>query len=547
MFKKAVQRGRSQRGGDAYVFSVRGAPERRENNAGGLFQHPAMAITFIQNDPLDQGPLGPRRKRPRPDPPSVRARFSHAATIPEGHYARDTPEFLFWQCREAALAALETWALMAQPLSRWANDANLLTLSPDHGQGLNASYDRTTLSFFRWTTGSKTTASGASTDAVAHEVGHALLDAIRPDLWGSAYTEVAAFHEAFGDCLALLVGWCDAPTRQALLRNGSALRQPNFLEALAEDVADGIRREHGTGHPNSLPRRALNTLQWEFPVNLPTIGSSAELTSEPHSFSQVFTGCFYDMVCNIFDTGSSQDIAGLRRAALAAGTLLIVAAKTAPESMRFFQAVGRAIILADTELNGGASHQAIRDAFAAHNVLLGSSAMLAPTAALAGGAPRFARDSRKATLATATQRDLLKRIRGPAKGTLFAIRLKVGGKTVAKAVHRRPVRLDALDKRLKKVVVMASESVLVGRSGTRAAVLGQLPEESATREEATTFVRTLLKHNAITLAKPTAKRVKKRRAGAKSKPSSSVATHKVQTQGKTKVLVRTHFTCGATS
>ena len=503
-----------------------------------------MSITFIQNDPLDQSQLGPRRKRPRPDPPSLRAQFTYAAAIPEGNYGQDTTEFLFWQCREAALASLETWALVAQPLSRWANGANLLTLSHDHGQALNASYDRTKLSFFRWATGPKTTASGASTDAVAHEVGHALLDAIRPDLWGSAYTEVAAFHEAFGDCLALLIGWCDAPTRRALLRNGSSLRRPNFLESLAEDVADGVRREHGPGHPNSLPRRALNTLQWEFPVNLPTMGSPSDLTSEPHSFSRVFTGCFYDTVCNLFDAGSSQGTAGLRRAALTAGTLLIAAAKTAPEHMRFFQAVGRAMILADTDLNGGAHHQAIRDAFAAHNVLLGSSAMLAPTAALAGGAPRFARDSRKATLATTTQRDLLKRIRGQAKGTLSAVRLKVGGKTVAKAVHRRPVRLDALDKRLKKVVVMASESVLVGTSGTRAAVLGQLPEESATREEATTFVRTLLKHQSIIMTKPAAKRVKKRRAGAKSKPSSSVATHKVQTQGKTKVLVRTHFTCG---
>jgi hypothetical protein len=501
-----------------------------------------MTITFIPNDPLDQGLLEPRRKRPRPDPPSVRARFSYAAAIPEDHYARDTPEFLFWQCREAALAALETWALVAQPLLRWANDDNLLALGHDHGQGLNASYDRATLSFFRWTTGSKTTASGASTDAVAHEVGHALLDAIRPDLWGSAYTEVAAFHESFGDCLALLVGWCDAPTREALLRNGSALRQPNFLESLAEDIADGIRRELGAGHPNSLPRRALNTLQWEFPVNLPTMGSPSELTSEPHSFSRVFTGCFYDTVCNLFDAGSSRDSAGLQRAARTAGTLLIAAAKTAPEGMRFFQAVGRAMILADTEWNSGANHQAIRDAFAAHNVLLGSSAMLAPTAALAGEAPRFTRDRRKATLATTTQRDLLKRIRGPAKGTLSVVRLKIGGKTVAKAVHQRPVRLDALDKRLKKVVVLASESVLVSRSGTRAAVLGQLPEERATQEEATTFVRTLLKHRSITLTKPTAKRVKKRRTRPKAKPPMP-ATHKVQRKGKTKVLVRTQFNC----
>ncbi|MET0516901.1 MAG: hypothetical protein ABW047_16425 [Nitrospiraceae bacterium] len=499
-----------------------------------------MAITFIQNDPLDLSPLAPRRKRPRPDPPMLRARFSYAAGIPEGHYAQDTPEFLFWQCREAALAALETWALVAQPLSHWANGVDSLTLHHDRGQGLNASYDRADLSFFRWRTGPKTTVSGASTDAVAHEVGHALLDAIRPDLWGSAYTEVAAFHEAFGDCLALLVGWCDAPTRQALLRNGSSLRQPNFLESLTEDVADGIRREHGTGHSSSLPRRALNTLQWEFPVNLPAMGSPAELTSEPHSFSRVFTGCFYDTVCNLFDADSSHGAPGLRRAAHTAGTLLIAAAKTAPEDMRFFQAVGRAMILTDTDLHGGAHHQAIRDAFAGHNVLLGSSAMLAPTAALAGIPPRFTRGSRRATLAKTTQRDLLKRIHGLAEGILPAIRLEVGGKTVAKAVHQRPVRLDTLDKRLKKVVAMASESVLVGMSGRRAAVLGRLPEEKATQDEATTFVRTLLTHKSITLTKPKARTKKGRRVARKTQSPLPAATHRV----KERVLIRTQFFCG---
>ena len=39
MLKKAVQQDRSERRGEAYA-SVRRASERRENAAGGLFQHP---------------------------------------------------------------------------------------------------------------------------------------------------------------------------------------------------------------------------------------------------------------------------------------------------------------------------------------------------------------------------------------------------------------------------------------------------------------------------------------------------------------------------
>jgi len=40
MLKVAVQQGRSERRGEAYA-SVRWASERCENDAGGLFQHPA--------------------------------------------------------------------------------------------------------------------------------------------------------------------------------------------------------------------------------------------------------------------------------------------------------------------------------------------------------------------------------------------------------------------------------------------------------------------------------------------------------------------------
>ena len=54
-----------------------------------------MSITFIQNDPLDQGQLGPRRKRPRPDPPSLRAQFTYAAAIPEGNYGQAPRNFSF--------------------------------------------------------------------------------------------------------------------------------------------------------------------------------------------------------------------------------------------------------------------------------------------------------------------------------------------------------------------------------------------------------------------------------------------------------------------
>ena len=101
--------------------------------------------------------------------------------------------------------------------------------------------------------------------------GHALLDAVRPELWESVYTEPAAFHEAFADCMALLVGLFDAASRQALLRAaGCARRTSSRASPRTWPRASGPST--APTDPQSLPRRALNTLQWEIPVNLPPFG-----------------------------------------------------------------------------------------------------------------------------------------------------------------------------------------------------------------------------------------------------------------------------------
>jgi hypothetical protein len=39
---------------------------------------------------------------------------------------------------------------------------------------------------------------------VCHELGHALLDSFKPQLFDAASIEVAAFHESFGDMSAIL-------------------------------------------------------------------------------------------------------------------------------------------------------------------------------------------------------------------------------------------------------------------------------------------------------------------------------------------------------
>src|SRR5574341_895410 len=505
-----------------------------------------MTINFIPNDPLSQDVITMRRKDPLPDRPEDLAGFTYKGVtiegetkIPlEGEYELGTQEFLYWQCREAALAAIKVWETLDAPITQWAraDDRKKLRLIPLYASNeINAYYSGNSLLFYKYTTlDNKTTYTGASTDVVSHETGHAFLDVIRPDLWNSPLLESNAFHEAFADCISLLAALSDEKMRKAVLPE---VDSPNFVEALGEDIADGIRRLYEsiptedpwreTLHNGTAPRNALNNLIWQLPESLQPVGPPSELVNEIHSFARVFTGCFYDTLRNIFASLRNQDETGLWTAAQTAGKLLIAGTRNAPEDPRFYQSVGRAMILADEQLNGGVNHIAIRNAFSRHGIALGSSSMLAPIAGLAGTTPRLGAAAKGIILPPETRKDLLGRIKASPNARLNVTVVNIGGKQIAQAVHYREVPLGKLDKRLKGVVAFAAEPVLVGTSGNKAAILGSLPEATTTNNEVNVFVESLLKHNSISFSR--AEKVGK--------------THAVRPQKGKKVLTRIQFAC----
>jgi hypothetical protein len=152
------------------------------------------------------------------------------------------------------------------------------------------------------------------------------------------------------------------------------------------------------------------------------------------------------------------------------------------------------MVKADEQDNAGANRDAIKSAFEDHGIPLGTGAMLAPVAALAGAAPEI--KAAAVSLGAAAKKDLRARI-GAAGGKMAMSALRIGGEAVAEIVHQRLVPLDRLDKKLKGVVARPPEPVLVGASGGRAAILGALPEPAATADKVETFVRSLLNQGAI--------------------------------------------------
>lgn len=505
-----------------------------------------MPILYFPNDPEARGQRTPRTIRPSRNRAAGRAGFAFG-TMPKAQpWPADSDAFLRWQCREALLRAVSAWEKIAGPLRRWQHGTRL-RVDADIGEELNAYYDRESVGYAhqRSARNGRLRRFAASVDVVAHEAGHAFLDALRPELWDSNLPEPNAFHEAFGDCVAILTALADRDLRRALLAADPKLARANFVETLMESLANGIRDEV-PGHNAAKPRRGRNRHRWTFFTSLPADGGPGVLIADSHSFGQVFVGCFYDTLRNIFLAGRRHDEAALWSAARTAGRLLARAARKAPHGPRFFQSVGRAMTLEDDALSGGRHHEAIRLAFKAHGILLGSVAALAPRAMLEGPAPKAAVGG-PTVMAKSTLEDLRARLSLPPGAALRMRSYELGGRRVTEACHEREVPLTGLSERLQGVVAIGVEPTLVGAENRRAAVLGALPDAQMTTDEVRAFVRGLVARGAIAYdeaaRRAAARRTTRRGRGAVASPRAA-PTHAVVQEGGKPVLKRLRYACG---
>jgi hypothetical protein len=210
-----------------------------------------------------------------------------------GIYQPGTSQFRYWTAAEALRRGADFWATRI-PLTKWQVGATLPVLL-DEGLDLNAYYDRKALNFFHGPSPGGIVYSGESPDIVCHEMGHAILDSFKPQLWGAASHETAAFHEAFGDMSAILSALQLPSLRASILSDTHGHLYTNSrLSRLAEQLGAAIRAQQPDAVNPDCLRNAVNSFVYQNPVNLPLSAPAAQLSSEPHSFSRVFTGAFFE-------------------------------------------------------------------------------------------------------------------------------------------------------------------------------------------------------------------------------------------------------------
>jgi hypothetical protein len=279
-------------------------------------------------------------------------------------HAPKTPQFRYWTAADALARGVQFWSRVLPAGTRWFTGA-ALPVTLDAGEDLNAYYDRVGLSFFHRRIRGEELFSGESPDVVCHELGHAVLDAIRPELWDTATAEAAAFHEAFGDVSALLCNLQLESVRRAVLsETGGRLYQSSSLSRIAEQLGWGIRQAMPDQTDRDCLRNAVNRFFYRDPNALPPTGPAASLTSEPHSFSRVFTGAFFEGFAGAIPAGATPS--DLLAASRDAGALLVRAVLASPIVPDYFSQIAAHVV-------GAAATPRVRDAFRAgfvrHGVL----------------------------------------------------------------------------------------------------------------------------------------------------------------------------------
>jgi hypothetical protein len=334
-------------------------------------------IRIFPNDPdatvglVPATPLSPEKG----EPPYVIEGRRYAPSP----YEPGTLAFQYWQGETALRRTIRVWEdLFERDFAAW-HESKPLRVRLRAGRDLNAFYDRASLQFFYDTdkVTKRPVYAAESLDIVAHEAGHAILDVYQPGYWSSPDSETAAFHEAFADCSSLLVTLTDPAVRRGFLEETkSAERASNLVSRLAEALGRAIYDNYGPGaisDPTRL-RDANNEFRYRAADDLPADAPDETLSAEPHSFSRVFTGAFYDtlvwLIAWALKENPKDPEPAVERARRLAGRLLARAIETLPPGAGSYRAVALRMRDIDQTEEGGVASIGIESAFQRHGIRL---------------------------------------------------------------------------------------------------------------------------------------------------------------------------------
>jgi hypothetical protein len=304
----------------------------------------AVTISVWEDDPESAVIVA----RPVPDLKKTPLAYNFPAHAPKpAPYKPGTQNFRYWVAAEALRRGADFWASRISGIN-WQMGESINVIL-DGGEDLNAYYDRQALNFFHGPGPNGVIFSGESPDVLCHEMGHAILDAIKPELWDVASHEAAAFHESFGDISAILSALQLSSLRVAILSDtGGHLYRNSRLSRLAEQLGSAIRAQFPDKVERDCLRNAVNSFSYQDPIRLPSLAPASQLSSEPHSFSRVFTGGFLQALAGLLTISAADSNAPTEQelldAANAMADILVAAVRDAPVVSNFYSQIAAGMV-----------------------------------------------------------------------------------------------------------------------------------------------------------------------------------------------------------
>jgi hypothetical protein len=311
-------------------------------------------------------------RRPVPDLAAEALRIEiRTRTAPVAReYTPGTPEFRYWAAADALHRGIAFWSRLLPPTLKWYRTVGkVLRVDLDAGEELNAFYTRQGLEFYHANVSGHAIFTGESPDVVCHELGHALLDAMRPQLFNAASIEAASFHESFGDVSALLCSLQLPSIRgRVLVQTEGRLYRSSRHSRIAEQLGWAIRQVRPDAVDPDCLRNAVNSFFYMDPSKLPPDGPAGQLSSRPHSFSRIFTGAFLEMLGGMLCLlGPTEE--NLLQVSQDSGQLLVDAIRRAPVVPAYFSQVAAAMLDADRARFNGRYRDALKSSFVRHGIL----------------------------------------------------------------------------------------------------------------------------------------------------------------------------------
>jgi hypothetical protein len=235
------------------------------------------------------------------------------------------------------------------PIKKWAA-TDVLSINCLAGKDLNAFYDRRSLRFYYEKKGFKTIYMADSADVVSHELGHAILDAIRPDFWSVQSKEIWAFHEAFSDiCSIVSIMQYEQILQKAIEETNNNLSASNVISRLAEEVGIFVYENYSKNNgylTNALRDPAVEIFKYIKPENLPEDARNDQLSSECHSYGRVFLSVWYNILCKIYakEVEKNAPLTAIKNARDISFLLLLQAIPVSPRVNNYHNAIAKCMV-----------------------------------------------------------------------------------------------------------------------------------------------------------------------------------------------------------